>query len=658
MRRRHADNEFLLYKLPSVTLGNIFTWLKIEEVAKFDTAICCRGVNRTHFLTTLTTVPFQTIVDGNFLLNDTPSCLDWLNLRGISGLLNLSLCSINISCDALIAITRLSRALKSLDTGRSCNDSVLINISRFCRDLIKLKVDQTHIISSEKSKWRITVTGVVSLLYNCNALEKLYFDGTELITSSDLNQIAEATSNCSSLTEIAFVHCNPFPYEGLMDMIWHCQHLTSLAFVFGEDVDIVEICETLSTTHSHSLGSLKFAARRCSESGYQANPALKSVRFNASGMDICTFPFVKHYDSSEMIEVISQSVSTVAELSRFRVAARRSLTHTQRNAFAPLQLAKEPTRKNKLRVTSRSDNTNYLEVCFRGIQIKPFSGQVGLFQVKIERVGCQAIGLAISLDAPVKECYATWAGNGVFQSSIPGLESFESRAIRYNDDVIHSSIGLMVDCISYPCVRFYIGGLRVHDQTIKVHDQFFFPLACPLNCAIDIIENPDIPALDCGAKSYESCSVLSRTSSPRPFPLWPLIAKGVGGGGAKGPPRQILKLFDGGMRDGWRHDAWRHVCEKLDVDLQLFELYRCCLPVVDVSGEERGRMFIGLNDTVLEGQLQFEEQTGVPLSAQRMALGGMKLEGSMHWGNVENLEKSTPVFITVELPEVLFDLLA
>ena len=63
-------------------------------------------------------------------------------------------------------------------------------------------------------------------------------------------------------------------------------------------------------------------------------------------------------------------------------------------------------------------------------------------------------------------------------------------------------------------------------------------------------------------------------------------------------------------------------------------------------------MFINPENTVQEGQEQFAEWTGVPVSDQRMFLGDMHLEGSMLWGNFSGLLNGTEVQITVVLPKV------
>ena len=63
-------------------------------------------------------------------------------------------------------------------------------------------------------------------------------------------------------------------------------------------------------------------------------------------------------------------------------------------------------------------------------------------------------------------------------------------------------------------------------------------------------------------------------------------------------------------------------------------------------------MFINPENTVLEGQEQFAEWAGVPVSAQRMFLGEVQLEGSMLWGNFSGLLNGTEVRIIVVLPKV------
>ena len=76
-------------------------------------------------------------------------------------------------------------------------------------------------------------------------------------------------------------------------------------------------------------------------------------------------------------------------------------------------------------------------------------------------------------------------------------------------------------------------------------------------------------------------------------------------------------------------------------------VFLICLSVVDWGGEERGRMLVRLSDTVLVGQKQIAEQTGIPVSAQRMVFGETELDGSMLWGSFHGLRDGSTVQLTV-----------
>lgn len=290
-----------------------------------------------------------------------------------------------------------------------------------------------------------------------------------------------------------------------------------------------------------------------------------------------------------------------------------------------MKLTKEPARKNALELTSRSFNTKYREEAVRGIEIQPFSGQVGYFEVTwVTGRGPEAIGLAVhSIDGPTKKHFLKWNSEGYIESSIIGIDSFESSDLCYLKHYDCRTIGIMVDCRTNPFVWFCRNGMLVHQQLIAVagHGKFIFPMFCPLNCTIEISENPNLP-LD--------------WSSPRPFPLWAVRASVSEGGWAAGQVRNYSYRHEGGMRAGDR--CWASFC----------------LPVLDnMSGEERGRMFINPEDTVQAGQLQFEAQTGVSVSSQRMFLGDLQLDGRMKWGNFQSLGNGTPIRIEVVLQKVL-----
>jgi hypothetical protein len=302
-----------------------------------------------------------------------------------------------------------------------------------------------------------------------------------------------------------------------------------------------------------------------------------------------------------------------------------------------VQLVKPSTRKYPLEVRSEKGVGSYrnvLRAAVRGIQIVPNSGEVGFFEV----IGhfspfMQAIGLAVHGN------HCAWDLSGKFHSSITGLESFDSTSICCRDA---ERIGIVVDCINRPVVRFYIDNKRVCDiyMTDKLFGQFIYPLCCPLACNYELCVIAPIP-MDCGGE----IDVLARRQPPS-LPLWAVqscvrdqrqanpssisrVGGGVGSGGSK--------VRCGGGGGGSKN-------------LSCWAFYS--LSVVDTSGEERGRMFINPENTVLEGQEQFAEWTGVPVSAQRMFLRDMELEGTMLWGNFSGLLNGTEVIINVVLPKV------
>ena len=238
-------------------LGNIFEYLLIEEVGQLE-SLCKRS--RMVLLDALSKYTFARIVDQQNM-----SCLDWLNKRG-ARMLDLVLRSTNVNCDALIQIIERCPDMKHLDVSRltNCNDLVLMALACHCRELRSFKVNLGITPRSEKFGEIMTVTGIRSLLLSCPLLECCWIARAPLITSCDLNQIAQATSTCKYLKDISFRHCSPFPFEGLLTIAWNCRHLRSLAFDCGGDVSIVRLCNVLSV-QAHSLRSLKFAAMRCAD---------------------------------------------------------------------------------------------------------------------------------------------------------------------------------------------------------------------------------------------------------------------------------------------------------------------------------------------------------------------------------------------------------
>ena len=171
-----------------------------------------------------------------------------------------------------------------------------------CRELRSFKVNLGITPRSEKFGEIMTVTGIRSLLLSCPLLECCWIARAPLITSSDLNQIAQATSTCKYLKDISFSHCSPFPMEGLLSIAWNCRFLRSLAFDCGRDVNIWRLCRVLSV-QALSLRSLKFAAMRCADDNGQGIDIRTrgSVLISPDGIKICTRLETRHYDSSEWI---------------------------------------------------------------------------------------------------------------------------------------------------------------------------------------------------------------------------------------------------------------------------------------------------------------------------------------------------------------------
>ena len=288
---RHTCHFLDLLLLPYDLLGIIFAYLRIEEVGKLDSVIsdeCSRMV----LLDALRKYTFARIVDQLDM-----SCLDWLNKRG-ARMSELILRSPNIKCDALIQIIERCPDIKHLNAGSYCNDLVLMTLARYCRDLRSFKVDLARNPLCAELGEIVTVTGIRSLLLSSPLLECCRIDHARAITSSDLNQIAQATSMCTNLKELSFSHCSPFPTEGLLSIAWNCRQLRSLAFDCGGDVNIVKFCNVLSV-QAHSLRSLKFAAMRCADYLGQVSQAVRFVRISHDGIKICTHPLTRHYDSSD-----------------------------------------------------------------------------------------------------------------------------------------------------------------------------------------------------------------------------------------------------------------------------------------------------------------------------------------------------------------------
>ena len=216
---------------------------------------------------------------------DIECCIHLTNdsLQHISGFVSLDLALYRISCEVLIAIISKCPDLKRLTVGISCDDLVLSNLGLHCRDLREFNVVEGH---------HITVAGVMSLLHNCRSLEKVQLRGAELITSSDLVQIAESLSMCPSLKGVIFRDGQPFPLEGLLSVIRNCSSLTVLRFNFDTDVDMIAICRLLSK-QARALRSLRFAALHFETStnenavqqkrDLKQKDALKYVTFDALG---------------------------------------------------------------------------------------------------------------------------------------------------------------------------------------------------------------------------------------------------------------------------------------------------------------------------------------------------------------------------------------
>jgi hypothetical protein len=276
----------------------IFEYLRIEEMEQLERSLT--KSSRKVFLDSLSKHTFARIVDELEI-----SCLDWLNKRRVC-MLDLVLRSPNVKGDALIQIFERCPHMEHLDVSglTNCNDLVLMALACHCHELRSFKVNLGITPRSEKFGEILTVTGIRSLLLSSPLLECCRIAHAPLLTSSDLNQIAQATSTCKFLKDLSFNDCSPFPFEGLLTIAWNCRNLESLAFDCEGDVNIFKLCNVLSV-QAPSLRSLKFAAMRCAEDNGEVRQALRFVQISPSGVDImyCTHPFTSHYDSSERITV-------------------------------------------------------------------------------------------------------------------------------------------------------------------------------------------------------------------------------------------------------------------------------------------------------------------------------------------------------------------
>ena len=93
------------------------------------------------------------------------------------------------------------------------------------------------------------------------------------------------------------------------------------------------------------------------------------------------------------------------------------------------------------------------------------------------------------------------------------------------------------------------------------------------------------------------------------------------------------------------------ICPSFDsshiIDLSDSQERVVLLSVVDWSGEERAKLAVRGSDSVLDGQLQIKDQTGVETSAQRLVLGELELKPSMKWGSIPGWLDGTTVQLTV-----------
>ena len=78
------------------------------------------------------------------------------------------------------------------------------------------------------------------------------------------------------------------------------------------------------------------------------------------------------------------------------------------------------------------------------------------------------------------------------------------------------------------------------------------------------------------------------------------------------------------------------------------------MSVVDWSGEERAKLAVRGSDSVLDGQLQIAQQTGVKTSAQRLVLGEVELKDSMTWGSIPGWRDGSTMQLTV-VDDIVFD---
>ena len=149
----------------------------------------------------------------------------------------------------------------------------------------------------------------------------------------------------------------------------------------------------------------------------------------------------------------------------------------------------------------------------RGVEVKEGSGEQGFFQVRIVRTAPQeprsfdtTIGLAAllaTLDVDLscslgfgRGCFrCQWSQSGGYCSTLLGMDYIMGGFARRfgTGDVV----GIMVDCIEVPTLRFFLNGVQVHRVVVaqEGYGQVLFPVFSLWNSGqIHIASNPDFPS--------------------------------------------------------------------------------------------------------------------------------------------------------------------
>ena len=143
----------------------------------------------------------------------------------------------------------------------------------------------------------------------------------------------------------------------------------------------------------------------------------------------------------------------------------------------------------------------------RGVEVKEGSGDQGYFEVRIVRTSPQEplshntmIGLA-TLDVDLscslgigRGCFG-WSQSGGYSSTLLGMDySMGGFARRFGTEDV---VGIMVDCIEVPTLRYFLNGVQVHRVVVaqEGYGQVLFPALSLWNSGqIHIASNPYFPS--------------------------------------------------------------------------------------------------------------------------------------------------------------------